>query len=277
MNRFASLQHWLRPMAVAITVVLVLKAVVHGWQHQLTQRLQRSVTDEDHTACVASGEQLAHLRPLERAEARQLAHCRRILASDYWVAGEHQKALDLLERLLASPQMVAADQAQLSEWVRQRKDRAVEHYRQGELSTAVALLREFSDLQDPHRDTLIESLQVRWNLNRQLHEQAMELRAEERWWDALDAINQLDHPWWRAHAKPLQEEIVTATRALAGQSLGRDGHNGRVRHNVPLDDLDRRVRLHLTRSADPWHAYVQACDELGGVVMSYGPESVCRR
>lgn len=277
MNRFPLLRRLLQLMAVAATVVLVLKAVIHGW-HQLTQqRFQRAVTDEDHAACVASGEQLVHLRPLQLAEATQLAHCRRILANDYWVTGEHQKALDLLERLIDSPQVVAADQVQLSEWVRQRKDRAIEHYRQGELSTAVALLREFSDLQDPNRDTLIESLQIRWNLNRQLHEQAMQLRAEERWWEALDAVNQLDHPWWRAHAKPLQDEIVTATQALAVQGLGRDGHDGRVRHNVPVADLDRRVRLHLTRSGDAWHAYVQACRELGGVVVNYGPESVCHR
>lgn len=277
MNRFPLLRRWLQFMAAAATVVLVFKAVVHGWQHQLTQRLQHSVTDEDHAACVASGEQLARLRPLELAEAKQLAHCHRILASDYWVTGEHQKALDLLERLVSSPQMVGADQLQLSEWVRQRRDRAVEHYRRGELSTAVALLQEFSDLQEPHRDTLIESLQIRWNLNQQLHEQAKRLGAEERWWEAFDAINRLDHPWWRAHAKPLQDEIVTATQALSGQGVDRDGHNGRVRHNVPLDELDRRVRLHLTRSMGDWHAYVQACHELGGMVVDYGPESVCRR
>lgn len=277
MNRFPLLRRLLQLMGVAATVVLVLKAVVHGWQDQLAQRLQRSMADEDHAACVASGEQLARLRPLALAEATQLAHCRRILASDHWVAGEHQQALDLLERLVGSPQMVATDQSQLSEWVRQRRDRAVEHYRRGELSTAVALLRELSDRQEPHRDTLIESLQMRWNLNRQLHEQAMRLRDEERWWEAFDAINRLDHPWWRTHAKPLQDEIVTATQALSGQGVGRDSHNGRVRHNVPLADLDRRVRLHLTRSMDEWQAYLQACHELGGVVVDYGPESVCRR
>lgn len=277
MNRFPLLRRLLQLMAAVATVVLVFKAVVHGWQHQLTQRLQRSVTDEDHATCLVSGEQLARLRPLELVEAKQLAHCRRILASEYWVTGEHQKALDLLERLVGSPQMVAADQLQLSEWVRQRRDRAVEHYRRGELSTAVALLREFSDLQEPHRETLIESLQIRWNLNQQLHEQAKRLRAEERWWEAFDSINRLDHPWWRAHAKPLQDEIVTATQALTGQGVDRDGHNGRSRHNVPLDELDRRVRLHLTRSVGHWHAYVQACHELGGVVVDYGPESVCRR
>ena len=277
MNRFPLLRRLLQLMAVAATVVLVVKAVVHGWQHQLTQRLQRSVAEEDHAVCVRSGEQLTHLRPLRLAEAKQLAHCRRILASDYWVTGEYQKALNLLERLVDSTQMVTADEVQLSDWVRQRKDQAIEHYRQGELSTAVALLLELSDRQEPQRDLLIESLQIRWNLNKQLHEQATRFRGEERWWDALDAINQLDHPWWRAHAKPLQEEIVTATQALTGQGLGRDGHNGRVRHNVSLPDLDRRVRLHRTRSGNDWQAYVQACHELGGEVVNYGPESVCRR
>ena len=277
MNRFPLLRRLLQLTAAAAMIVLVLKALVHGWQYQLTQRLQRSVADEDHAACVTSGEQLARLRPLELAEARQLAHCRRVLASDYWVTGEHQKALDLLERLVGSPQMVATDQSQLSEWVRQRRERAVEHYRRGELSTALALLRELSDLQEPQRDTLIESLRIRWNLNRQLHEEARQLRDEERWWEAFDAINRLDHPWWRTHAQQLRKEIVTTTQALNGQGVGRDGHNGRTRHNVPLADLDRRIHLHLTRSGDDWHAYTQACRELGGTIVDYGPESVCRR
>ena len=277
MNRPPLLRRLFQLMAAATTVVLVFKAVVYGWQHQLTHRLQRSVTDEDHAMCVVSGEQLVRLRPLELAEASQLAHCRRVLASDYWVAGEHQKALDLLERLVDSPQMVTADQLQLSQWVRERRDQAVEHYRRGELSTAVALLQDLSDGQEPQRDTLIESLQIRWSLNQQLHEQAERLRDEERWWEAFDAINQLDHPWWRAHAKPLQDEIRTATQALSGQGVDRDGHKGRTSHNVPLDELDRRVRLHLTRNMGHWHAYVQACYELGGRIVDYGPESVCRR
>lgn len=277
MNPIPLLRRLLQLMAVVATVVLVFKAVVHGWQSQLTQRLQQSAEDEDHAACVASGEQLVHLRPLELAEATQLADCRRVLANDYWFAGEQQKALDLLERLVRSPQMVAMDRSQLSEWVRQQRGRAVEHYRRGDLSTAVALLRQLSDLQEPHRDTLVESLRTRWNLNQQLHDQARQLRDEERWWEAFDAINRLDHPWWRAHAKPLQDEILTATQALSGQGVNRDGHSGRVRHNVSVDELDRRVRLHLTRNMDAWQAYLQACHDLGGVVVDYGPESVCRR
>ena len=277
MNRFPLLRRLLQLMAAAATVALVFKTVIHGWQYQLTQRLQRSVMNEDQATCVASGEQLARLRPLNAAEAGQLAHCRRVLASDYWVKGEHQKALDLLERLVTSPRMAAADHVQLSEWVRQRREQAVEQYRRGDLSTAVALLQELSDLQEPYRATLIESLRIRWHLNRQFHQEAKRLRDEERWWEALDAINRLDHPWWRTHAQPLRDEIVTATQALDGQGVGRDGHQGSTRHNVPLEDLDRRIRLHLTRSVDDWSAYVQACHELGGVVVDYGPESVCRR
>ena len=277
MSGFPVLRRLLQLAAAAI-IILVLRALIHGWQHHWTQqRFQRAVTDEDHTACVASGEQLVRLRPLEPAEATRLAHCRRILATDHWVRGEHQKALDRLESLVQSPQGTRTDQAQFSQWVRQHKDRAIEQYRQGELSTAVALLRQLSDRQDPYRDTLIESLEIRWNLNQALYEQARGLRAEERWWAAFDAINKLDHPWWRDHAQPLQEEVVAATQALTGQGVGRDGHDGRVRHNVPLSELDRRIRLHLTRSADHWNAYVQACHELGGVVVDYGPESVCRR
>ncbi len=277
MSRSPSLRRLFQLTAVAVTIVLVFKAAVYGWQRQLMHRLQRSVTDEDRSACVASGEQLARLRPLELVEAKQLAHCRRVLASDYWVTGEHQKALDLLERLVDSPQMAAADQLRLSEWVRQRRDRAVEHYRRGELSTAVALLQDLSDGQEPQRNILIESLQIRWNLNQQLYEQAERLRTEERWWEAFNTINQLDHPWWRAHANPLQDEIVTATRALIGQGVERDGHSGSVRHNVPLDELDHRFRIHLTGGMDDWYAYAQACHELGGMIVDYGPESVCRR
>ena len=277
MNRFPLLRRLLRFMAGAAAGALVLKVLVHGWQHQLTQRLQRSVADEDHAACVASGEQLARLRPLALAEATQVAHCRRVLASDYWVSGAHQKALDLLERLVASPQMVGADRSQLSEWVRQRRERAVEHYRRGDLSTAVALLGELSDLQEPHRDTLIESLRIRWSLNEKFYQEAGRLRDQGRWWEAFDAVNRLDHPWWRTHAQPLQDEIVTATQALSGQGVGRDGHDGTSRHNVPLGDLDRRIRLHRTRSADDWQAYLQACHDLGGTVVDHGPESVCRR
>ncbi|MCY4055614.1 MAG: hypothetical protein OXF67_07045 [Cyanobacteria bacterium MAG CAR4_bin_6] len=279
MNPFSSplLRRVLQFMAAATTVLLVL--VVHGWQHQsrLMQRFYRSVEDEDPAACVVSGEQLAGLRSLAIGEATQLARCRRTLASDYWVAGQHQQALDLLERLVASPQMVEADQSRFSEWVRQQRDRAVEHYRRGELSTAVALLEELSDRQEPHRDMLIESLRTRWHLNQQLHNQALQLRYAGRWWEAHDAIHRMDHPWWRTQAKPLEDEIVTATQALSGQGVGHDGHNGKVRHNVPFEDLDHHVRLHLTRGVDEWHAYLQACDELGGAVVNYGPESVCRR
>jgi len=277
MAHLSLLPRLLRLMAAVGTMVLMLGAAVHGWKHQLTQRLGHAVTEQDYGTCVTVGEQLARLESLELVKAEQLAHCRRALASHLWIEGESKGALDLMDRLIHSPQMVPADQLQLSQWVRQHRDRAVESYRRGHLSTAVALLLQLSEQQEPQRDTLIESLQVRWNLNRQLHERAVGLRAEQRWWEALDTINRLDHPWWRVQAQPIQDEILQATQALTSQGLDRDGHNSNIRHNVPIAELDRRVRLHVTRGMDDWRAYVQACHELGGMVAEYGPESVCRR
>ena len=33
---------------------------------------------------------------------------------------------------------------------------------------------------------------------------------QEQWWEALSALNQLDHPWWQRQAEPIRQEVEQA-------------------------------------------------------------------
>ena len=266
-----------RWLGCSCIVLLLMGAGLYSWHGIMVERLRRAAGAGDFGRCVKAGGYLPYLVYWAGDEARLLNRCRRRLALEGWDKGNHQEALDLQEQVVRSPQAIAKDHLLLSTWVDQRRQEARDHYRKGDLASAVAVLQQLSIGQDPLRDDLISHLQVRWNRNRDLYAKAVALSAEERWWESLNAINWLDHPWWRARSQPLRSTVIAATQQ-AGEPEGNDAdhHNG-LSHTVPVDELDERVRHHLIRGLDGWNAYVQACQELGGVVIQRGPESACRR
>lgn len=258
-------------------VLLLVGAGLFSWRGMMVQRLRRAAGAGDFGRCVEAGGYLSYFVYRADAEARLLTRCRRQLAREHWLKGNHQDALDLQEQVVRSPQAVARDHRLLSTWVGQRRQEARDHDRNGDPDSAVAVLQQLSIAQDPLRDDLISHLQMRWNHNRDLYAKAVALSEEERWWEGLNAVNWLDHPWWRARSQPLRNTIIAATQEAAAPDDHHDDHHGGLSHTVPVDELDALVRHHLTRGLDGWNAYVKACQELEGVVIQRGPESACRR
>ena len=257
----------------SLIVLLVMGVGLYHWRSSLIERLRHAAAVGNDARCVETGGRLPSLFFPDGDEAQLLAQCRRNLALGHWSKGNRQAALDLLERVVLSPQVTIEDRRLLSKWAGQQRYEAMDHYRKGDLDKAVAVLQQLSTVQEPLRDALISSWQMRWSRNRDLYAKATDLSAREQWWEALNAVNWLDHPWWRAQSQPLRRKIIVATERAAE----REQHHGELPHTVPIDELDQLIHHHLVRGLDGWHAYRKACQELGGEVVQQGPESACRR
>jgi hypothetical protein len=99
---------------------------------------------------------------------------------------------------------------------------------------------------------------------------------QSRWWEALDALNRLDHPLWQERSAGLRRQV---TAAISAPSPGRRQHNshGTLPHTVPAAELDAAVRQRIAAGQNEWEAYQSACRQLGGRVVEAGPESACQR
>jgi hypothetical protein len=123
---------------------------------------------------------------------------------------------------------------------------------------------------------LAEDLKQNWERNRQQLERARQLARRARWWEALDALNRLDHPWWQKQASAERQRVQQGIARLSSKDHEHDSH-GSLPHEVPMAQLEAAVQKHLAAGLDEWQAFEKACRELGGKVEEAGPESACRR
>ena len=100
--------------------------------------------------------------------------------------------------------------------------------------------------------------------------------AQQRWWEALDSHNRLDHPWWRAQTQPQRQKVDVAI-ARIGDSQEHQQHSDGRSDVISGTELDRAVQQQLDRGLEPWQAFEAGCRALGGQVEEDGPESFCRR
>jgi hypothetical protein len=249
---------------------------VYWWERQLPRRLEAAAEQGDLDACLRYGEQLQALRWLgDRAPGAQ-GECRRRKAAQLWEQQQWAQALQLQLQLVNSEAGSVEDRRQLDGWQQSLKQQALELFQAGDLEASLARLQPMGEHQRPDRSALGDQLRQIWERNRQGLERARRLVGEERWWEALDALNRLDHPWWQQQGETVRAQVQASISRLSEQERQRDGH-GELAHGVPLEKLDAEVSRLIAQGMNDWEAFTRACQALGGRVVEVGPESACQR
>lgn len=269
-------RHRLPRFWLLLTLGSVLLAIgaAHWWERQLPGRLEQAARRGDLDACLRYSNQLAALSWLPGGSPRQEGECRRRKALQLWQRGDAPAALALQRQLLQSRFGVPADARRLNGWQAELRARALQRYQSGDLSGALALLAPLRAGGADAADTAAEFRET-WARNKQQLERADRLSRRARWWEALDALNRLDHPWWRRQAEPVRLRVQNGIATLRGEEREHDSH-GALPHTVPAVRLDALVQKRIAAGMDEWKAFEAACRELGGQVVEAGPDSACQ-
>ena len=106
-------------------------------------------------------------------------------------------------------------------------------------------------------------------------QRAEQLTAQARWWEALDALNRIDHPWWQRRSSAVRQRLEQGMSSLKGAEREHESH-GELPHGVDPQKLDRIVQQHVAAGMDEWKAFEAGCKQLGGRVVESGPETTCQ-
>ena len=259
-----------------LTLVLGVAAVALWWERQLPRQLRHAINSEDWSQCLEVTEQMAALRWLGEGAPQEQAHCRRQRAAQFWNNGDQASALVLQRQLVQSRQADAKDLEQLQVWRRELRELAMQRFRAGELEAAITLLQPLDRAPSSSSNRFSDSLRETWNRNRLEAERLDQLVQQERWWEALDSHNRLDHPWWQAQTQPQRRKVEQAI-ARIGDSQEHHQHGDARSDLISGAELDRSVQQQLDLGLEPWQAFEAGCRALGGQVEEDGPESFCRR
>ncbi|MEY3750398.1 MAG: hypothetical protein RLZZ186_817 [Cyanobacteriota bacterium] len=273
-------RHRLPRYWLVLTLGLVAAGVgsAYWWEKQLPRRLEQAAAAGRLDDCLRYGEQLAALRWLGGKAPLEQGRCRRLKAAELWQQGAWAEALKLQMQLVNSGTSTPADQQQLLDWQQQLEIRALELYRQGKLEAALAALTPLNAAHNAGGTALGDQLKEDWNRQRFLKERAAQLVPQKRWWEALDALNRLEHPWWKQHTKELRRQVEQGIAGLReAHEREHDAHGSHLESNVPAERLNDLIGKKLAQGMDDWQAFSSACRELGGRVVEEGPETVCRR
>ena len=260
-----------------LSLVLAIAAGAYWWEQQLPKRLQSALNANDYEACIRTSEQLAALRWLGDGAPEEQALCRRKQAQQLWQQGDPIAALALQQQLVISGRGDSkANRAIFEGWQQDLKDQAVALFRQGELQQALDLLAPLKGHARSSISQLSATLQEIWNRNQLEQRRLVELVEQERWWEALDSLNKLDHPWWQQQARATRQRVEAAIQSL-DEAQQHQQHPAVQADVISGDALDAAVQDQLRQGVDPWRAFSMGCSHLGGRVEEDGPESFCRR
>ena len=258
------------------TLVLSLASGALWWERQLPGRLRQAIISEEWSRCLTVTEHLAALRWLGEGAPQEQAHCRRQRAAQLWDDGDLAAALLVQQQLVQSNQAGARDVEQLQRWRKELRKLAMQRFRAGDLEGAIALLEPLDRAATNSGNRFSDNLRETWNRNRLEAERLDQLVAQERWWEALDSHNRLDHPWWQAQTQPQRRKVEQAI-ARIGDSQEHHQHGDARSDVISGEELDRAVQQQLDLGLEPWQAFEAGCRALGGQVEEDGPESFCRR
>ena len=268
-------RYWL-----GLTLGLVAAAVggVHWWEQQLPFKLQEAARAGRLDACIRYADQLAALRWLGGLAPQEQGLCRRRKAAQLWDQGQWSAAMKLQLQLVNSGASQPPDQQQLVQWHRQLESRALGLFQQGDLQAALVLLAAINADHRSDGAALGDNLRESWTRNRMLRDRGQQLIKQQRWWEALDALNRIDHPWWKDQTKVLRQQVQTGISSLRHQEdKEHEGHGETNPSNVSIAELDALISRKIAAGMDDGQAFDRACKELGGKVVETGPESACRR
>ena len=268
------LQLW---VLTTLGIVLAIAGGAFWWEKQLPAQLRNAITNQDYKGCIRTSDQLAALQWLGQRAPAELALCRQRHAEQLWAQGASSQALDLQYKLVVSGQGdLDNHRATLNQWQQVIQERSIRLFRQGQLEQSLTLLQPLEIQQRESIRDLRNTFQEIWNRNSVEYTRLGRLVQQERWWEALDSLNRLDHPWWQAIAEEQKKRI----------EIGLDGFDSGTEHNqhaaqssdvISGQELDRAVQHQLRQAVEPWDAFQAGCQSLGGQVKEDGPESVCQR
>ncbi|MDM7936540.1 MAG: hypothetical protein QUV06_03685 [Cyanobium sp. CZS 48M] len=272
-------RHRLPRFWLALTLGLVATGVggAWWWESQLPRRLEQAANEGRFDDCIRYSDQLASLRWLSGRSPAEQGRCRRAKAEQLWRQQKPEEALKLQLLLANSVAGTEADRQQLLAWQQDLKNRALARFQQGDLEGALALLKPMGEHHRPDGSALGDNLREFWSRNQLQQQRAVKLVAEKRWWEALDALNRIDHPWWTTATAPLREQVDQAIAGLKSKEQEHHSHGDQPIDSVPIASLDAAVQRQLATGVDEWTAFTKACAELGGRVVESGPETTCRR
>ncbi len=258
-------------------LVLAIATGAYWWEQQLPERLRSALAANDYEACIRTSEQLASLRWLGEGALEEQALCRQKHAEHLWEQGGSITALTLQQQLVASGHGdLALHRKTLERWRKALIDQAIALFREGDLQQALELL---DPLKGPARSSISQlsaTLMEIWNRNQLEQRRLVQLVDQERWWEALDSLNKLDHPWWQQQAAVTRQEVERAIRTL-DEAQQHQQHPAMNTDLISGERLDAAVEDQLLQGLEPWTAFSMGCSHLGGRVEEDGPESFCRR
>jgi tetratricopeptide (TPR) repeat protein len=273
-------RHRLPRFWLVLTLGLVAGGVgaAYWWEKQLPLRLQQAAEQGRLDECLRYGEQLAALRWLGGKAPQEQGRCRREKAAELWRKGDWAEALKLQLQLVNSGTSSQQDQQRLILWQQQLEARALRLYREGQLEQALAVLSHLNAAHNATGTALGDQLREDWNRQRFLKERAAQLIPQQRWWEALDALNRIEHPWWKERTQALRSQVEKGIEGLrSSEAREHDSHGSQLSSNVPAERLNALINQKLAEGVDDWQAFSSACRELGGRVVEQGPETACQR
>jgi len=249
--------------------------VLWAWKQQLTRQLRAASADQQLERCLQLERRLQALEWVPSPPALDAGRCRREAAERLWGAKKPQLALRLQQELVRSNAATSDDIQQLQRWKAEVQRSALRSFDQGDLPRALALLR-LSDTSgsDPGVAAMTAQLRQIWEKNKADLGRAEAMAAKQRWWEALSALNSLNHPYWRDESQPLRKSVE---KSLAKVEKARVDTHGPLPYAVPREKLDALVRRRLEAGVPDWQAFGEACRALGGRVVDGGPEARCER
>ena len=270
-------QHRLPRFWLAITLGSVVVAVggVYWWERQLPSRIERAAATGQLDDCLRFGEQLAALSWRPGGSTQEQARCQRLRAEQLWRAQHWDQALTLQRRLVHSSAGVEGDRRRLSLWQDSLRRKAMAQFQAGDLNAALAALKPIGEEPRGDGNTLGDELTENWNRHRVQLQRAEQLTAQARWWEALDALNRIDHPWWQRRSSAVRQRLEQGMSSLKGAEREHESH-GELPHGVDPQKLDRIVQQHVAAGMDEWKAFEAGCKQLGGRVVESGPETTCQ-
>ena len=258
-------------------LVLAIATGAYWWEKQLPEQLQSAIAANDYASCIRTSEQLAALRWLGDGAPEEQALCREKRAEQLWNQDDPIAALALQQQLVASGHGdLELHRETLQRWRQALMDQAVGLFRQGELQQALELLAPLQGHARSQISQLRATLMEIWNRNQVEQRRLVQLVEQERWWEALDSLNRLDHPWWQNHAVKQQRTVLEAIERLR-ETQDHHQHGSSKPDVIGGALLDGEVQRLLLDGLSPWEAFQTACNSLGGSIEEDGPESFCQR
>lgn len=232
-------------------LVLAIATGAYWWEQQLPKRLQSALATNDYEACIRTSEQLASLRWLGEGAPQEQALCRQKHAEHLWDQGDSIAALTLQQQLVASGHGdLALHRKTLERWRQALMDQAIALFREGDLQQALALLDPLKGSARSSISQLSATLMEIWNRNQLEQRRLVQLVEQERWWEALDSLNKLDHPWWQQQASATLQEVKSAIQAL-DEAQQHQQHPAVRADVISGDRLDAAVEDQLLQGLDP--------------------------